>query len=130
MEVYCNSSKTVYFLRGYCEVMFWSTLTWEPCCKKLALYNYIADLSISAGYFSKDPRKFACFGTVVVPSYTYIWKRWKNVFYRQYSFKGAVSQDFRPFCFVFKDSTWAPYEQEKMVLRNFLFSRRYLIAKF
>ena len=35
-------------------------------------------------------------------------------------FKGTVS----------RDSTWAPYEQAKTVLRNFSFSRKYLFSKF
>ena len=32
--------------------------------------------------------------------------------------------------FLLKDSTWASYEQTKMVPQTFLFLRRYLIAKF
>ena len=35
-----------------------------------------------------------------------------------------MSQDFWPF-FSLKDSTWAPYEQAKTVLRTFLFLQRY-----
>ena len=34
--------------------------------------------------------------------------------------KGTVSRDIRPFLLL-KSSTWAPYEQAKMVSRNFSF---------
>ena len=39
-------------------------------------------------------------------------------------FKGTVSRDFWPF-FLLKDSTWAPYEQAKIVSWTFSFLRRY-----
>ena len=43
--------------------------------------------------------------------------------------KGQSREIFDHF-FGLKDSTWAPYEQAKTVSQNFLFSRRYSIAKF
>ena len=39
--------------------------------------------------------------------------------------KGTVKQDFRPFSFGLKDSSWALYEQAQMVLWNFSFSQRF-----
>ena len=43
--------------------------------------------------------------------------------------KGQCHEIFNHFLGL-EDSTWAPYEQAKTVLRNFFISRRYSIAKF
>ena len=43
-----------------------------------------------------------------------------------YTLKGQCHEIFA----IFLESTWAPYEAAKTVLRNFSFSQRYTIAKF